>query len=118
VIAHIVLFDVKEGLTTERLRLFARMFSLHAKLIPGIRRVTVGRSMPDGPVYYPSIGVSTYQLAAVLEFDDKQGLDGYLKHPLHVELGRSLWEVSERAAVVDIETLDLEAVAEDDFLAM
>ena len=56
--------------------------------------------------YDRSFGEKTYQFAAVLEFDDTEGLKAYLNDPLHHHLGRLFWETCESTVVFEMEALD------------
>ena len=87
-IAHIVLFRPKASITAEQRRSFALKIAEAGWVIPSIKRGFVGRSVEIDPGYSRSLGESTYQYAAVLEFESRQGLVEYLNHPLHEEIGR------------------------------
>jgi Stress responsive A/B Barrel Domain len=105
-IAHIVLFTPKVGLTRASIMAFAT--SMHECFVscPTIARAAVGPSIVIDPGYRRSMGESTYGYAAVLEFDDKTGLVEYLRHPAHEALGRLFWEHCERTVVTEVETAD------------
>ena len=49
------------------------------------------------------MGDTTYEFAAILEFDDQAGLVAYLNHPSHEALGRAFWEVCRSTVVVEVE---------------
>jgi hypothetical protein len=52
------------------------------------------------------MGETTYEFAAVLEFQDAAALTGYLQHPMHHELGRLFWDNCEKTVVSEVEYLD------------
>ena len=48
-----------------------------------------------------------YQYAAVMEFDDRAGLEAYLRHPAHEAAGRHFTESAAHAVAYDYELSDL-----------
>jgi len=110
-IAHVVLFNERQGLSAEQLGSFARILQATLKGVPAITRATVGRSVEVDAGYAREFGDKTYRFAAVIEFRDIEGLQAYLQHPLHHELGRLFWEYCESTIVLELETID--ALRED-----
>lgn len=53
------------------------------------------------------MGEMTYPFSAVLEFETREALIGYLTHPRHAELGRMFWELCESTTVTEVETHDM-----------
>lgn len=47
-----------------------------------------------------------YEYAAIIEFDDADGLKAYLADPAHVALGAHFTSSAERALAYDYEVLD------------
>jgi len=109
VIAHIVLFQPKATATDTDRVAFARHFERACREIPSVRRAAVGKRTEIDPGYPRSFGDGNYAFAAVLEFDDRDGLIAYLQHPLHKELGRLFWLVCERTAIVEVDLADATA---------
>jgi hypothetical protein len=101
-IAHVVLFRLKTGLTKETREGLAKALSRAASEIPSIRgarlgtRVTVGRS-------YEQLLTTDYPLAAILEFDDVTALKAYLDHPVHAELAQRFFASVEQTLMYDFE---------------
>lgn len=113
--AHIVLFQPKREVPDADRLAFARQLELACREIPSVRRAIVGKAADIDAGYARSLGDGNYTFAAILEFDDRDGLVAYLQHPLHKELGRLFWRVCERTAIVemnltDAKTADLAAV--------
>ena len=99
-IAHVVLFRPRPGLTAaERARL-ADVFTTALRDIPSIRRSRVGARITHGRPY-EALMTTHYSHAAILEFDDVAGLRAYLEHPAHEALGRLFFEAFEEALMYD-----------------
>ena len=101
-IAHIVLFRPRSDLTLAAREASIRAFSIALDQIPSIRRARVGRRVTHGRPYEELMKVD-YQYAAVLEFDDIQGLKSYLEHSAHKELAASFFATFETALIYDFE---------------
>jgi len=106
VTAHIVLFQPKAHVPAADRAAFAASLARACREIPTVRRAIVGKAAAIDAGYPRSFGNDTYDYAAVLEFDDRDGLVGYLQHPLHQELGRLFWLVCERTAIVEVDLTD------------
>jgi hypothetical protein len=108
-IAHLVMYELKAGITDEERDAFARALDSALSAIPAIRRARVGRrlrhvggyeaQMPDG-----------YDLVGVLEFEDRDALRAYLEHPAHEALGRLFWSCCARTLVFDYDLTEADAV--------
>ena len=105
-IAHIVLFRPKDRLKTADLRSFAQSFQAACRNIESVRRARIGRILEATAAPDLKLGDKTYSVAAVLEFDDPAGLEAYLKHPVHEELGALFWRYCGSTMVVDAEMGD------------
>jgi hypothetical protein len=102
---HVVLFQPGAGMTdADRLALVS---SLETALgtIPAIRRCHVGRRLRHGAGYEALPG-ETFDYAAVLEFDDLAGLQAYLEHPAHADIGPRFLRSLERSCILDYEMLE------------
>ena len=104
--AHIVLFQPKASASDADRTAFSRQFERACREIPSVRRAIVGRAASIDAGYTRSFGDGQYEFAAVLEFDDRNGLIEYLQHPLHKELGKLFWLVCERTAIVEVDLWD------------
>lgn len=105
-IAHIVLFEPKPSIDTASKRLFAQTVVESLRSIASIKRVRIGRSVSVDPGYDRSMGDTTYQFAAILEFEDHDALMAYLTHPRHQELGRTFWLNCDRTVISEVEMAD------------
>jgi uncharacterized membrane protein len=99
VVAHVVLFDLKTGLTREERHAFMVAFTRAVAEVPSVRDVRVGRRTSIGAAYEAAGDVFSY--FAVLEFDDETGLRAYLEHPVHAQLGTLFWSSTLRSMVGD-----------------
>jgi hypothetical protein len=106
VTAHIVLFQPKANATDADRAAFSTMFSRACREISSVRRAIVGKAASIDAGYSRSFGDGQYEFAAVLEFEDRDGLVAYLQHPMHRELGRLFWAVCERTAIVEVDLWD------------
>jgi hypothetical protein len=83
---HVVLFRPKADIgEDEREGLFEAMRAA-AREIATVRGFRIGRHLDPAPQYKLG-GFPSFPWVAVLEFDDVAGLQAYLTHPLHRELG-------------------------------
>jgi hypothetical protein len=102
VLAHIVLFRPKPGISeSDRAAMFAAL-NTAAKEIPTVRRFQVGARVTHGAAY-EKLMAEDYPFAAVIEFDDLAGLTAYLQHPKHRVLGELFYKLQEVALAYDYE---------------
>lgn len=104
-IAHVVLFRPRPGLTDIDRRSLADAFNAAIRDIPSIRRARIGPRVTHGRGYEALMRVD-YQYAAILEFDDVAGLKAYLEHPVHEALGARFFAMFEEALMYDFEVKD------------
>jgi hypothetical protein len=104
-IAHVALFRTRQGLTKDELGSFAQLFQAACRDIPSIRSAKAGpvTSVTTKPTH---IGDKPYNVAVFLEFDDRSGLDAYMKHPLHADLARLFWQYCETTVFADVDMVD------------
>jgi hypothetical protein len=100
-VAHVVLFDLRADLGDDGKRRFYEALVHALGLIPGVRRCQVGRRVAFGAGYERA--PDGYAFIAALEFDDLAGLQSYLAHPAHAELGSLFWSSTARTLVLDFE---------------
>jgi hypothetical protein len=101
-VCHVVLFRVRPGLAAEERAALATALRQALATIPSIRRAHVGRRVTHGREYERAM-TEDMEYAAVLEFDDMAGLQTYLHHPAHVELGARFNAAAAAAYVYDYE---------------
>jgi hypothetical protein len=102
VIAHVVLFRPRPGLSAGERQSLADAFAAALRDIPSVRRAHVGRRFTHGRGYEPLMRVN-YDHAAILEFDDAAGLMAYLEHPAHQQLGERFFSTFEEALMYDFD---------------
>jgi Stress responsive A/B Barrel Domain len=108
VIAHVVLFRLKPGLTEEDRDSLAHAWSVAVRQIGSIRRAQIGPRVRHGRPYEQLMSAD-YPFAAILEFDDAPGLKAYLDHPAHEPLAQRFFACFESALMYDYELQDSEA---------
>lgn len=109
--AHVVLFRPKAGLAPQAREALAAAFSDALREIESVRRARIGRRRTHGRAYEQSMR-EDYTHAAILEFDDIQGLKSYLEHPAHEKLGALFFACFEQALMYDFEMNEGEAGAQ------
>ena len=105
-IAHIVLFNLRPGVSESALRVFAQELRVLLRKAPSLARANIGRAAVVDPGYERSFGDKTYNLAAILEFHDEEGLLEYLRDPLHEEVGRKFWEYCDGTTIAEMRMAD------------
>ena len=104
-IAHVVLFRPRHDLSAGSRRTLASSFEAALTRIPSIRRARVGKRIAVGRPYEQAMRVD-YTYAAVIEFDDRDGLKAYLEHPAHAQLASEFFSAFEEALMYDFELED------------
>lgn len=101
-IAHVVLFKPKDSLSPGDRSALAQALATAIEQIPSVRRAQVGRRVTHGRPYEQVMRVD-YTHVAILEFDDLEGLQAYLRHPAHEELARRFFLSFEEGLFYDYE---------------
>lgn len=104
-VCHIVLFRPHAKLTVEDRRTLADAFATARQDIPSIRRFHIGRRARVGAGYEDAMPEELTH-AAVVEFDDRDGLEAYLQHASHDALGTLFGSMAECALIYDFEMTD------------
>jgi hypothetical protein len=105
-LAHVVMFRPRADLTdADREALIAALMKALEE-IPSIRRARIGRRVIHGRPY-EQLMRTDYPFLALLEFDDLAGLQSYLAHPAHEQLGTQFFAVFEEALMYDYDMADL-----------
>jgi len=112
VIVHLVLFRPKADLSPADRRSLADALAAAIREIPSIRRARVGTRVMHGRPY-ELLMHTHYSHAAILEFDDVDGLQAYLRHPAHDALAAQFFAAFDEGLFYDF-TLgeDVEALLE------
>ena len=101
-IAHVVLFRPRPDLSAADSRALIDTFATALREIPSIRRTRVGRRVRIGRPYEDLIRTD-FPYAAILEFDDADGVRAYLDHPAHEAISTRFF-----AAIADTLIYDFE----------
>ena len=109
-ISHVVLMTLRQDLTDEDRRAFVASFERAVREIPSVRGVRIGRRAFVGAGYEQGAQAAADYLA-VVDFEDVTGLQSYLRHPAHSELGSRFSASLASAAVYDFESGGLEMIA-------
>lgn len=99
-IAHVVLFRPRADLAPEVIDALIAAFERALGGIDAIRRAHVGRRLLIGRGY-EELMKADFSYAAILEFDDAEGLRSYLGHPAHAELGAAIFDASAELLIYD-----------------
>lgn len=101
-IAHVVLFRPRPDLSLADRRALIDTWATALRDIPSIRRARVGRRVRIGRSYEDLIKTD-FPYAAILEFDDADGVRAYLDHPAHEAISTRFF-----AAIADTLIYDFE----------
>ena len=104
-LAHVVVFRPKAGLSDDDRRGLADALSTAIQEIPSVRRARVGMRITHGRPY-EQLMRTDYTHAAILEFDDLDGLQAYLLHPAHDALAARFFTSFEEGLFYDYELSD------------
>jgi hypothetical protein len=107
VIVHVVLFEPRADLTDAQRDKVLDDLRAAAAEIPTLRRCRIGQRIKLGLPGYEQAMTADYQYAAMMEFDDRAGLEAYLRHPAHVAAGRHFTESAARSLAYDYEVGEL-----------
>ena len=105
-IAHVILFSPRPGLPGDVRQQLLDGLASAATQIPSIRRFRVGRRVTHGLPGYEQAMPATYGFAAIVEFDDLEGLKAYLAHPAHSAIGGHFTTSASHALAYDFEMVD------------
>ena len=106
-IVHVVLFQPRAGLSDEQRDRVLADLRQAATEIPTIRRFRIGRRVLHGLPGYEQAMTDNYEYAALIEFDDREGLEAYLRHPAHAAAGAHFTAAASRAVAYDYEVSEL-----------
>jgi len=100
-IAHVILFSPKSDLAPAARRDLLDSRVAAAGGIPSIRRFRVGRRLKHGLPGYEQMMRDDYEFAAVIEFDDVDGLKAYLAHASHAAIGQHFTASASKSLAYD-----------------
>ena len=89
---------------------FIGAFELALRQIPTVRDVRIGTRITHGASYESSAPDLDY--LAAIDFDDLDGLQTYLRHPAHADLGARFGQALSGALVYDFEVGGVEMLGD------
>ena len=104
---HLVLMKPRPDLSLEDRRALLDAFDRACRDIPTVRDVRVGSRFTFGAGYEAGAPDAADYLIAIA-FDDRDGLQAYLRHPAHQELGERFGRSLSSVMVYDFEETTLE----------
>jgi len=107
VIAHVILFTPRAELPDAARQDLLADLATAAATIPSVRRFRVGARVKHGLPGYEQVMATNYAYAAIIEFDDLDGLKAYLAHPAHNAIGGHFTASAERSLAYDYVLDDL-----------
>jgi len=102
VIAHVVLFRLRPDVSVAERRALIETWETALRDIPTIRRAAIGRRIRVGRAYEDLIHTD-FPYAAILEFDDLEGLRAYLDHPAHEPIATRFFAALADTLIYDFE---------------
>lgn len=116
-ITHVVLFRPRTDLDGSDRRDLAETFLKTLQQIRSITSARIGNRVTHGRPY-EQLMQENYTHAAILEFDDLEGLKSYLEHPAHEKLAARFFASCQQALMYDFDMDQgqhaLEALAQDE----
>ena len=106
-IVHVVLFEPRAGFSADEQGRILEDLRRAATEIPSIRRFRIGRRIKHGLPGYEQAMAENYEYAAFIEFDDRNGLEAYLRHPAHEAAGRVFTDAASHALAYDYDVSDV-----------
>ncbi len=101
-LTHVVLMKPRPDLSEDDRRAIVDAFEQAIRQIPTVRGVRIGRRVLHG-AGYEATAIDTADFLAAIDFDDLAGLQTYLRHPAHYDLGELFGEFLSSALVYDFE---------------
>jgi hypothetical protein len=105
--SHVVLFKPRADLSAADRRGLASAFERAVREIPTVRHVRFGKRVTHGAGYEAGAPDSA-DYFVMIDFDDLAGLQAYLRHPAHEELGARFSESIGSGLVYDFEVGGIE----------
>ena len=99
-IVHVVLFRPKSSVSPADRQAMFDALTTAATGITSVRRFHIGERITFGRGYEQMMR-EDYPYAAIVEFDDCEGLKAYLDHPLHERLGELFYRLMDASLVYD-----------------
>lgn len=114
-VTHLVLMKPRPDLSPDERRGLIDAFERAISEIPTVRGVRIGRRLVHG-AGYERHAPDTADFLVVIDFDDLEGLQTYLHHPVHEALGARFGESLKSGLVYDFEVGGVEELRAGRFL--
>src|SRR5262245_30171713 len=99
---HLVLMAPRPSLEAEEPRGLLAPFERSVREVPRVRAVRIGRRVIHG-ANYEALSAVGFPYLVVIGFDDLPGLQAYLAHPVHQDLGERFYRTVDAAVVHDFD---------------
>ena len=109
-VSHLVLMKPRADLSPADRQGLIDAFQRALREIPGVRNVRIGKRIMLGAGYESSAPDLDY--VATLDFDNLAGLQTYLGHPAHADLGVRFGQALSGALVYDFEVGGIEMLGD------
>jgi hypothetical protein len=110
IVSHVVLMKPRPDLSAVDRRALVDTFEVAIREIPTVRAVRVGRRVTHSAGYEQGMP-DTADYLIVIDFDDLEGLQAYLRHPAHEALGTRFNQSLSSALVYDFEVGGADSLA-------
>jgi hypothetical protein len=107
-IAHVILWQPRPGLTSDERRSVLSALLSAVSGAPTVRSCRIGRRVKHGEAGYEQAMSQDFGYAAIIEFDDIDGLRRYLHHPAHETIGEQFTSAATAALAYDYEMVSIE----------
>ena len=114
-VSHVVLMKPRPDLPAADRLAFVEAFERAVRDIPAVRHVRVGKRLRHAAGYEQS-ALDTADYVAIIDFDDLAGLQAYLRHPAHADVGAQFGQSLSSALVYDFEVGGIEQLRAGGFL--
>src|SRR5262245_31989110 len=101
----------RTDLSDDDRRAFLAAFERALREIPDVRGVRIGRRVLHG-AGYESLASAAGAYLAIIDFDDLAGLQNYLRHPAHEDLGARFYGALASATVCDFDISGIEGLTQ------
>ena len=106
-LTHLVLMKPRPDLSAADRAALVDAFERAVREIPTVRHVRIGRRIVHG-AGYETAAPDVADYIAAIDFDDVAGLQAYLRHPAHGDLGARFGQALSSAVVFDFEVGGIE----------
>jgi hypothetical protein len=111
-VSHVVLMKPRPDLSATDRQALVDAFDRAIREIPSVRSVRIGRRVSHGASDEARVPDGADYLV-IIDFDDLAGLQAYLRHPAHDELGARFRQSLSSALVFDYQVGGMEALHAD-----